>query len=275
MQYYYMMYFVGFFAALIVNLIFHFKYNTHPLRAGLYTFCFAYGVVGAMIMGKVYTALLKYEGITASSSVSMFGAVIFTPLLIMATAFIEAAVRRKIAKKFPSKKGIHVEYSDAVSRTVDMLTPDIFIVLACMKLGCHFRGCCYGVEMEGGVYSAVAKMNVFPVQILESSTIIVILIICFFLKTAPFYRSGMAYPMTAALYCVSRFLWEFKRYYPDEMRRVVLGMTFWQFCALLVFVASVISVAVLMKTRPASPLPKRRKKRPDNGIQDKEGKING
>ena len=258
MKYYYMMYYVGFFAALAVNLLFHYKYGSSRLRAGLYTLCFAYGVIGAMIMGRVYTAVLRHVGQTGSSSVSMFGAVIFTPLFIMLTACAETALRNKPGKK-RKKSFSPVGFRDNVNDTLDMLTPDIFIVLACMKLGCHFRGCCYGVPMENGIYSAMAKMNVFPVQILESSTILVILLVCFFLKQAPFYRRGMAYPLTAAIYCVSRFLWEFKRYYPPETRRLILGVTFWQFCALAVFAVSAVSVAALILTRPASPLPRRKK----------------
>lgn len=261
MKYYYMMYYVGFFAALGVNLLFHYKYRSSRLRAALYTFCFVYGVVGALLMGKVYTAILRRNGLSGSSSVSMFGAVIFTPLLVIATACAETAVRNALKKaKQPKKKNpLLTSYSERAGQTLDMLTPDIFIVLACMKLGCHFRGCCYGVPMENGIYSAMADMKVFPVQILESATIFAILILCCFLKQAPFYRSGMAYPLTAAVYCVSRFIWEFRRYYPEEMRRLILGMTFWQFCALLVFLSSAVSVTVLIKTRPASPLPKRKK----------------
>ena len=137
----------------------------------------------------------------------------------------------------------------------------IFIILACAKFGCHFMGCCYGVKSSWGVFNPLLQSTRFPVQMFEFITMCVIIIGCFFIKRTAFFRRGMAYPLTAAVYSVARFGWEFKRFYSDELRHIIFGLTFWQFCCVIVFSASVVSLAVLYKTQPSEPLPGLRSRR--------------
>ena len=59
------------------------------------------------------------------------------------------------------------------------------------------------------------------------------------LERRPHFIRGGTYPLTAALYAVVRFGWEFLRGYAPRMRRFYLGMSFWQLCCILVFAASV------------------------------------
>ena len=243
-------YVLGVLCALGINLFFAWKYGISRLRAGLYTLCFFYGVAGALLAGTAYQAFCVARGDPMPlSRVAMFGAVVFTPLLTILTVLAEKGIRRFVSVK-TGKPPVPVSVRD----TVDLETPDVFIVLAFAKLNCHFDGCCYGIPAERGVYSAYLQTTVFPVQIAEVLAILAILILCYFLKQKPFYRRGMAYPLTAALYCAARFILEFFRYYPEDLRGVCLGMTVWQACSLAVLLASAVSLALLYRREPAAPL---------------------
>ena len=141
-----------------------------------------------------------------------------------------------------------------------MLTPDIFLILLFGKLRCAWVGCCLGFPCSWGIQSPFLKTTVFPVQLFEAASTLLILVVCYFIKESSFFRRGMAYPLTAAFYCVSRFCWEFARYYLPEERNFWLGLTFWQWACIIVFVCSVLSIFWLYKTQPSEPLPKMCKK---------------
>lgn len=257
------MYAVGFTIMMILNLFRHRDYSISTRRTVLYTLVtYVYGVSSAVAMGKIYSLICRAMGTMEGSNVAIFGAVTFCPLLLMATVTIEKAVNKAADNARDAKKKRELGNRAPVSMrsTVDLLTPGIFIILACAKFGCHFEGCCFGVRSDWGVYNGLAQGTVFPVQMFEFATMCVIIVLCFFLKRQVFYRRGMAYPMTAGIYSVARFFWEFKRYYSPEMRHVVFSLTFWQFCCVIVFAASVISVIVLYKTQPSEPLPAWKKK---------------
>lgn len=254
------MYGVGFALMMLLNLFQYKLYNTTRRRAVCYTvITYVYGVLGAMLMGKLYTTICAAKNLFDYSRVAIFGAVMFTPLLLLLTAQIEKLINKH--KKTEHKKNKHGKliknHTTKVSLrdTMDLLTPGIFIILACAKFGCHFGGCCFGVEWSWGVHSEIINTTVFPVQLFECATMCIIIISCFFIKRTKFFRRGMAFPLTAAIYCCARFCWEFMRYYTDELRHLILGFTMWQFCCIIVFTASVISIIILYKTQPSEPLP--------------------
>ncbi len=49
------------------------------------------------------------------------------------------------------------------------------------------------------------------------------------------------------------------RHYPAEMRHVMFGLTFWQFFCILIFIVAGTWIAILFRTQPAEPLPKKRR----------------
>ncbi len=256
---YYAMYVVGFALMMILNVFCYGKYNTTRKRAVIYTLVtYVYGVLGAIAMGILYTNISKAHHVEEESRVAIFGAVVFTPLLLMATVAVEKIIVRRTAQKTDNSRGKKKTKTPppvSMRNTVDLLTPGIFIILTCAKLGCHFSGCCYGVACEWGVHSVKAgEGTVFPVQLFEVGTMCAILLLCYYIKRTEFFRRGMAYPLTAAIYSAARFGWEFKRYYPEELRRLVFGLTFWQATCCVVFAASVISLIVLHMTQPSAPL---------------------
>ncbi len=132
-------------------------------------------------------------------------------------------------------------------KVMDMLAPGIFIILACAKFGCFLAGCCPGRECSFGIYNPKLELTVFPSQLFESITMAFVVAFCFwyafrFKKC----RSGSVYPVTAAVYSVTRFFWEFMRYYKyEEMRHIMFGMTFWQFWCVVVIILSVLWIALL------------------------------
>lgn len=223
---YYGMYLVGFAIMMVLNLRDHDRYKLTKKEAVWITLItYVAGVLGAMLMGKLYTVVSQARGDTGTSNVAIFGAVVFTPIML--------CVLFRLMKK-------------DWRNILDMLTPGIFIILACAKFGCIFEGCCYGVVCDFGLYNPRANATVFPVQIFEVITMIpVIIAVQVFVRKYKRYVKGMAYPVTAGLYSIVRFCWEFARYYSDNMRHVFLGLTFWQIFCVIVLISSVIMFAIL------------------------------
>lgn len=224
--FYYLMYAVGFFTTLFINLKTHDRYSLTKKKAVVYTVCmFLCGIVGALLMSDIYNACCKSIGVNENSTVSIFGAVVFAPIF-MTVFFL-------------------IEKSD-VLRNLDMLTPGIFITLTCAKFGCFLDGCCMGVPYENGIYNPIVNTRVFPVQICEVLSMIIMLVLTqTYIKKGKNVPAGFNYPLTTAVYCVIRFLWEFMRYYDESMRHGFFGVTFWQGWCIIMFVLSAVMMTVL------------------------------
>lgn len=223
---YYGMYLVGFAIMMLVNLKTYKKYELTKKTAVIFTLITYFaGVFGASMMGDMYSdAIAKFGG--ANSSVAIFGAVVFTPIIMTAVSFIGGQSWRKI---------------------MDLLAPGIFIILTCAKFGCFMAGCCVGRECSFGIYNNEYEMTLFPSQLFESITMCFVIAFCFWyaFKNKK-YISGSVYPVTAAVYSVTRFCWEFMRYYEnDEIRHIMFGLTFWQFWCLVTIVISCIWIILL------------------------------
>lgn len=218
--FYYAMYLVGFAIMMIINLHTHKKFEISKKNAVLYTlYTYVCGVLGAALMGKIYTAVSHLVGAKGGSAVAIFGAVIFTPIFLMI---------------FPVNKKDR-------KNAVDMLTPGILIILACAKFGCFIHGCCRGIVSDFGVKYLNYDETFFPVQIFEVITMLAVLALTqLYINKSKKFVPGTAYPITFAVYCVTRFLWENMRYYDTKMGNLFLGLTFWQIVSLAVFVVCVI-----------------------------------
>lgn len=224
---YYFMYIVGFAITLIINLRDCSRYRLTKKKAAVYTVCmFLCGIAGAMLMGKIYTAFCAARGFNGVSAVAIFGAVVFAPIFMLIFFILEKSDYKK---------------------NLDMLTLGIYITLTCAKFGCFLDGCCMGIPSDFGVYNPYVKTTVFPVQLFEVASMIIMLILTqLYLKKSEKAPDGFAYPLTTAVYCAMRFCWEFLRYYEtDEMRHAVFGLTFWQSWCVVIFIISVITMAVL------------------------------
>ena len=236
---YYSMYFVGFAIMMVISIKNCQKYNISKKRAiAMTVFTYFAGVAGAVIMGKVFSAISKSLGLNQYSSVAIFGAVIFTPIfLLFAFLFTEKVL-------VAAKKSCWRD-------NMDLLTPGIFAILTCAKFGCSIVGCCFGIVCESfGVQSTQIDAKVFPIQIFETITMLGVLFLSqYFLTKKDIFPRGSAYPLTASIYSTTRFCWEFLRYYENEkLRHLFLGLTFWQLCCIIVIVTSVLVLIYLRKS---------------------------
>lgn len=230
---YYAMYLVGFAIMMLINLKTYKKYELKKSTAVIFTLItYGAGVYGAMKMGGFYSAAISdYDA--EGSKVAIFGAVVFTPLIMTAVALIANKPWRKI---------------------IDLLAPGIFIILTCAKFGCFMAGCCAGRECSFGIYNPRFELTMFPSQLFETITMLFVVAFCFWYGfRCKKYISGSLYPVTAAVYSVTRFFWEFMRYYKyEEMRHIMLGMTFWQFWCVVVIVLSIVWIILLKSEKVAS-----------------------
>ena len=131
------------------------------------------------------------------------------------------------------------------------MTPGIFFILACSKIGCLLAGCCYGIADEHGVYNHNLDYLVFPVQLYESLCIfavvaILIIIMCKRRKV----RYGALYPIGTILYSCTRFVWEEYRNHDHLVEKeFFLGLTYWQCWAIIAIIVSVIWLVILYAKR--------------------------
>ena len=233
---YKLMYVVGFALMMIYSVKYCGRYRvSRSVAVGFTLLIYVFGVGGALAMGSIYSAISEKITGEGNSNVAIFGAVIFCPLLLLLLFLLQ--------NLFTGKR-------NDFRRQMDLFTPGIFIILTCAKFGCALDGCCYGVAFDHGIYNPKAGMKVFPVQILEVVTMICVLLLARTIEKTKWFVPGMKYPVTAVLYCIARFCWEFARYYPSEnLRHLVLGLSFWQLCCVSVAFVSVCVVVYIARSQ--------------------------
>lgn len=215
-------YIAGMIGMLAVSLIVYRKLKLKTWQALLFTVvAFLSDGLGAFLMGKVYTSFVASFGSTQISKYAIYGAVFLTPVLVIVSAAIIKQPWRNI---------------------IDMVALSEMTARAFGKLGCHIGYCCAGFEWEHGVYNARFDMNMFPVQLCEFFTMLVIIAIGFIiLFKCKNYKPGILYPIMALMYAGTRFFWEFARFYTYEQEKhFFLGMSLWQVCSLIVIALSVL-----------------------------------
>lgn len=229
MTFYKFSYLLGFVTMLLINLKTKKKYQLRTNEAVIITVVtYICGVVGALIMGKIYGLVMSLNGLPGSSGVAISGAVMFTPLLM--------AIFSLIAKK-------------DWKVVLDLITPGVYAILAWAKFGCATEGCCHGIICSFGVYNENVETTVFPIQPIESAVMFVI-VVCtmLYIYKAKNYVPGTIYPITTMVYTAFRFFVEFLRYYEVEAQRhVMFGLTLWQFCCVVMFVISLVWIIMLRK----------------------------
>ncbi len=224
-------------------------------RATVYSFLtLLAGGGGAMLAAKLYNALAAVKGVTLEVNVEQLGALVLVPPFMAAAVAVEKRIlkRKKTADGTDAAPVRTVSYRD----TLDLLIPGAFVLLTVTKVGCHFRGCCYGMECGWGIYLPNVDMTLFPVQIFECVTTLLILLATYCVQQAGFFRRGMSLPFGAGLFAAARFFWEFFRHHEPEMRHFALGLTLGQLLSLLLIAAFAVWFAVLRRTQPSEPLPK-------------------
>lgn len=106
------------------------------------------------------------------------------------------------------------------------------------RIGCFFGGCCYGVPSgfgfcaQGNTVTDIGDIRRFPVQLLESSLdLLIVLLVYLILRKKRF--TGKVFYLYLILCAVARFFDEFLR--GDAVRGFLLGLSTSQFISILVF----------------------------------------
>ena len=123
-------------------------------------------------------------------------------------------------------------------KTADLLVPGVALGQAFGRIGCFFRGCCYGVKSEsfGMVFPDIKDgLPHVPTQLIESAATLCIFI--FLMRRKPKFN-GEHFVLYLILYASARFLIEFIR--ADERGAKIFGLlSVSQFLSLLFAVPAV------------------------------------
>ena len=224
----------------------------------------AYAFATAEVSGRIYNAIFRARNVIVYQNRAIFGAILLTPPLIIATVLLEKCIRKWIKRTKDSKESTDLQTDKAddickqmisVRNIMDMVTPIFLIVLIFVNFRCAWVGCCFGIPCSWGIHSSTIDTTVLPVQFFEAGCTFLIIILCYYLKQTSFFRRGMAFPLAVSFYCAARFILEFLRYYSPEERNFLLHLTLWQWLCMFVLVSSAISVFVLYNHQPSEPLP--------------------
>lgn len=224
-------YLVGTIGLLISSMVTRNRYKLSKTRAIVFSLILVTaGLIEFKIMGIIQQTLIRIASngeVEMGVSFRIIGVVFFQPIVIYVLSLLTGEKFRKIA---------------------DFIAPGTYVCFIFGKLACVFEGCCHGIPYENGVQTLHYKDGlVFPVQIYEViSTVVVVLILYLLLSSKLKLRKGSLFPIGNILYCSVRFLWENYRYYDNQWEsNYLLGMTFWQVCCVIAIIMSAIWLVVL------------------------------
>ncbi len=210
------------------------KYNYSFRKALVYALVLiGTGMIELKLMGIIRTVVMTLVSsgeFSPKSSVRIFGAILFQPIV----AFILSRLT-----------------GDNFRRVIDSFAPETFLYFIVGKISCHLEGCCHGFPYENGVESIIYGGKVFPVQLCEAASTVVIVAILYLISKDKYkLRRGSLFPIGTIMYSVVRFFWEYFRYYDVVWEKdFFLGMNFWQTFCVIAIIVSIIWLIVLYSKR--------------------------
>ena len=97
-------------------------------------------------------------------------------------------------------------------RLLDFMTPAFPLTQVVAKISCCFAGCCFGYPMAHGLWNPIFEQELFPVQLLEGFTALIVTILCVRMARKENCRvTGRMYPRFLILFGGTRFFLEFLR----------------------------------------------------------------
>ena len=94
----------------------------------------------------------------------------------------------------------------------DVIAPGICAAQGVGSSACVFTGCCHGYPSAFGIYNPVYEMKLFPVQLCETGTSLLIAVYLIMLAKEKNYKTdGKTYPLMMIMFGIVRFMWEFFR----------------------------------------------------------------
>lgn len=94
----------------------------------------------------------------------------------------------------------------------DIIAPGICAAQGIGSSACIFTGCCHGYPFAYGIYNPVYEMRLFPVQLCETGTsLLIALYLILRTKEHHYETDGRSFPLMLMLFGIARFMWEFFR----------------------------------------------------------------
>ncbi len=198
----------------------HYGYSIR--RTAFYTsFTLCFGLVSAVLtawLKKIMLSLADGAPYHDAERLRNYGIPIFLPVFLLLYCNI---------------------FKDDFKKLSDYIAPCVYSVMTFVKIGCVFWGCCYGKPDENGLWNAKLGYRTFPVQLYDSVTSLIIVMICLLLlwrmKKKHF---GFIYPIGGILFAITKGYWESFRVHEsaNEQSYYGTGWTLWQYWLLVLFV---------------------------------------
>lgn len=132
----------------------------------------------------------------------------------------------------------------SILRVFDLFVPYVALAQAIGRIGCFFNGCCYGKPSEFGIYFSVHDDILFPSQLLDSLTLLLIFVFLKLLSARS--KKGEVFCSYLMLASLQRFLMEFAR---GDERPFYHGLSIFQWASLGIFILGVSFYLVLLWKR--------------------------
>ncbi len=130
--------------------------------------------------------------------------------------------------------------------TLDLFAPYVILGQAIGRIGCFFNGCCFGGESKWGIYFPVHHATLFPAQLLDCFTLLVVFII---LKSFRASRAGVVFSFYLMLAPLQRFLMEFAR---NDPRPFYFNLSIFQWISIgLFFCGSILYLILICRKKTA------------------------
>lgn len=135
------------------------------------------------------------------------------------------------------------------NRTMDFIAPCAALHHGIAHIFCIFAGCCYGYPSSFGIWNERLKDYLFPVQLFESATSL--LVFCYIIRYAKkknYKLHGISYAQYLFLFGLTRTFWEFFRN-NTEVRWQISVFQYYSFAA-FIFGATWLGIIFYFRKHP-------------------------
>lgn len=122
----------------------------------------------------------------------------------------------------------------------DLFAPYTALAQSIGRIGCFFNGCCYGREGSWGVFFPAHGRILWPVQLLDALSLLVIFVIL--RLTREKLEKGRTFIFYLMLVSLQRFLMEFIR---ADMRPFYFGLSIFQWISVVLFTGGIFTYVLL------------------------------
>ncbi len=129
---------------------------------------------------------------------------------------------------------------------MDLAAPYIALGQSIGRIGCFFKGCCYGKPVAWGPYYPAHQARLYPTQLFECAALFIIFMLLKRAQNKP-HQPGFIFVFYLWLAAIERFVVEFYRADHDLLW---LNLSLAQYVALGVFVAGLFLMKVFQRPSP-------------------------